>query len=72
MDKAFVDSCRADYCRADVFDPKFDEAMDQLKKQPARSGGGIDPDIFGVRRWGMFRYHVYIPRFDELMERLKK
>jgi len=31
-----------------------------------------DPDIFGERRWGMFRYDVYVPLFDGVVTRLEK
>jgi len=83
MDKAITDSCRADYCRADVFDPKFDEVMDSQKKQSACHLGNCAPAVFGpngARFAGVLadgstlhcRFNVKIPRFDGNMEQARK
>lgn len=72
MDKAFWDTMRWDHFRWDVSDPKWDEGMDVAKKQPARSGGGIDPFVTGSWRTGHVRTSVYIPRIDEIIDKLKK
>ena len=82
MDKAFVDSCRADYCRADVFDPIHDRIMEGFEKQSACHLGNCAPAVVGspgARVAGTLpdgstlhcRVSVKIPRFDGNMERAK-
>ena len=72
MDPAFCGSCRSGYCRCGVYDPKFDDVMDQLKNQPAQHRGGIDPAICGdTMRCGFSRCGVYGAFFDEVMQQMK-
>ena len=82
MDPARWGTMRWGYFRWGVYDPKFDEAMDALKKQAACHLGNCAPAVWGPggARWAgtvsggtlHCRWNVKIPRFDELMERMKK
>lgn len=58
--------------RLDVFTDTFDKTLDQLKKAPAQSRGGITPCIQGAACQGQTRHNVVIPLFDEVIQQMKQ
>ena len=83
MDKAYVGSCHAGQCRADVFLPEWDRVLEKFKDTSAQHLGSCAPAVFGsggARFAGTLadgsklhcRFNVKVPLFDQAREQMSK